>query len=227
MGLALKDLSSGIEMKLWKSFLAVSLNYSGNILIGLGWAIAETKQKDLSFLNKMNQLLQFRVWDGCGYYDGIFRQRHTVVNQTRQEYVPEINFKAYDEGVGRSIWYSAKGDIAKVKETINGFTSSRQPDLWRGIGIACSFVGGCEELVFKTLLSSAEKNSVQLAIGAAMVAKTRVQSGGINKDIELACEIFCNLSKVGAAQLVINAEKSAEGSYDRWLSLMETSLPKN
>ena len=224
MALALKDFSDAITMKRWNALLGISQNYTGNIHIGFGWAIAEAKPKDLSFINAIQAMNQFRVWDGCGYYDGIFRQRNTIKNQTRQGYITEINFKAYDEGIGRSLWYSCKGNVAKVAEIIKGFSSSRQPDLWRGIGIACSFVGGCEEIILKTLSTQAEKHFVQLSIGSAMVAKTRIHANCITKDSELACNVWCNLSAEKASQIINKCDSSCNESLIEWLSLMESEI---
>ncbi|MEP7169077.1 MAG: DUF1702 family protein, partial [Bacteroidota bacterium] len=180
MCLALKNFSPGESprtnnnpLKLWNSLLSVSPNHSPQIHIGLGWAIAESKPIDLTFLDAVNSMMQFRVWDGCGYYDGIFRQRQTIKNQLRNDIVKEKNFKAYDEGIGRSLWYSCKGDPAKVSGMIQTFSSSRHADLWRGVGIACSYVGGSDDNILKNIFSLSGKHSIQLKTGAVMIAKSR------------------------------------------------------
>lgn len=223
MSLALKDFSAGNTLQLWNALLNNSQQHAGQVHIGLGWAIAEAKPGDLSFMKTINPKLEFRVWDGCGYYDGIFRQRQTIQNQTRQEYVSEKNFRAYDEGVGRSVWYNCKGVAAKVADMIQTFSSSRHPDLWRGVGIACSYVGGSDENILRKLFSSAQKNSVQLSIGAAMVAKSRTHANSITKDIELACNVWYNLSVQGAMLLAVKTESSAD-SFESFISKMETEI---
>ena len=223
MALALKDLTNNNSLKLWKELLGVSQNHAGQIHIGLGWAIGEARPQDLFFINSIDPKIEFRVWDGCGYYDGIFRQRQTIKNQTRQEYIHEKDYKAYDEGVGRSVWYNCKGDPIKVLAMIQAFPSSRQADLWRGVGIACTYVGGSDESVLKELFTLAEKYSVQLSIGAAMVAKSRTLANSITKDVELACNTWCNLSTQEAMQLTIKTE-SVDNSFAAWLLLMEFEI---
>jgi hypothetical protein len=230
MSLALKDFSRkeplripNNELTLWNSLLKISRHHEGQVYTGLGWAVAQAKPDDLSFMNTINNKMEFRVWDGCGYYDGIFRQRQTIKNQTRQEYISENNFKPYDEGVGRSMWYNGKGDPTKVAEMIQTFSVSRQDDLWRGIGIACSYAGGCDENILKNLFSLAESNAVHLSLGAAMVAKFRSQSNTITKYIERACKIWCNLSVQDAELLFSEAELSAD-SFESFLSKMESGI---
>ena len=223
MALALKDLTNNNALKRWKELLGVSQNHAGQIHIGLGWAIGEARPQDFFFMNSIDPKIEFRVWDGCGYYDGIFRQRQTIKNKTRQENISEKNYKAYDEGVGRSVWYNCKGDPIKVSAMIQTFPSSRQADLWRGVGIACTYVGGSDESVLKELFTLAEKHSVQLSIGAAMVAKSRTLANSITKDVELSCNTWCNLSTQEAMQLTIKTE-SANNSFTAWLQLMESEI---
>src|ERR1044071_7369080 len=86
----------------------------------------------------------------------------------------------------------------------------RSIDLWRGVGIACSYVGGSDENILRKLFSSAQKNYVQLSIGAAMVAKSRTHANSITKDIELACNVWCNLSVQDPTLLAFKEESSAD-----------------
>lgn len=224
MGLALKDFSDSAPLKHWNSFMNVSENHAAHICVGLGWAVALQKPSDLSFLNTLNPMMRFRVWDGCGYYDGMFRQRQTIKNQIRHGYISENSFQAYDQGLGRCLWYLCKGDETKIPEMLQQFSSSRHPDLWRGVGIACAYVGGCGEVIFKTLSSAAQQHRVQLGIGAAMAAKARIHANSITKDIELACNAWCNLSAQQATRLMVKTEASANDSFNAWLLQMETEI---
>jgi enediyne biosynthesis protein E3 len=224
MALALKALSENdYSLKDWNSFLSNSKNQAGNIHIGLGWAIAESKPNDLSFLNSIHPMMLFRVWDGCGYYDGIFRQRQTIKNQIRQEYNIKADGNAYDEGIGRSIWYHCKGNVPRVVEMIHSFSSDRFADLWRGIGIASVYVGGNREQDLEQLFLSSEKYSLQLAIGAAMVAKARLQTKTITTDVELACKSWCKLNPEEAMNAMLETESSTD-SFESLLLKMEVII---
>lgn len=221
MEFALQDLAKGNSIPSWNSFMSRSEAHAPQVYVGLGWAIAREKPANLSFLDHLYPHMQFRVWDGCGYYDGIFRHRQVIKNQARLEYIPEKDFKGYDEGLGRSLWYSCKGDENKLPEMIQNFAPERHPDLWRGIGIACSYVGGCNETLLKTLSALAGKHNIQLGIGAAMVAKSRILTNCMTPDMELSCNIFCKTTAQEAMQAVNRAEAIDNYSFEKFLLQME------
>jgi enediyne biosynthesis protein E3 len=220
MEIALTDFAEDPSMKSWLSYLDLCKHHAAQIFIGLGWAVAQEKKTDLNFVNTLEPGMLFRMWDGCGYFDGILRQRQVVKNLSRLDYIPEKDVRAYDQGLGRSIWYSTKGNPSRSSEFISGFPPARQPDLWRGIGIATSYVGGFNKEMLYDLLSLSGHHKVQLGIGAAMVAKSRIQANCMTPDIETACAVFCNMTANEAMEITVEADLVAE-SFDSWLSLME------
>jgi enediyne biosynthesis protein E3 len=224
MEIALKDFAIDHSMPNWKKFLMLANEHTAQIFIGLGWAVAQEKRTELDFVKDLEPGMLFRMWDGCGYFDGILRQRQVIKGQARLDYIPEINFNSYDQGLGRSIWYSTKGEPSKTAEIISNFPPARQSDLWRGIGIACAYVGGCEEERLKTLVSLAGNYETQLGIGAAMVAKSRIQSGSMTNDIETVCLAFANLSAQQAMKITLQADSAAIESFGSWLSFMHKEI---
>ena len=201
-------------------------NYAPHVHIGLGWAIAKRKLSSLFFLDTLNSLMLYRVLDGCGCYDGIFKQIQTIHNKVRPEYIDEDNFDAYDQGIGRSLWSICKGDSEKISDLIEGFSPSRHRDLWRGVGIACSFVGGCSESTLNALFFSSADHSLQLALGAAIVAKSRIQTNSVTKDSEMTCSLWCNLSVLQARTIAEEPPYAIipEDAYKQWLRKMEAQL---
>ncbi len=226
MELALRDFSEGDKIDRWKALLEKSKKHACQIYIGMGWAIAKEKRFPITFLEQINYNMQYRIWDGCGYYDGIFRQRHVIKGQNRFEYIEQKNYQAYDEGLGRSLWYLSKGDVTKATEMVYSFSSERQSDLWRGIGIACSYVGGFDEQILNALISSAKKHSTQLGIGAAMVAKSRIDANCLTNEIELACSIFNNLSALDAMKITVKNKTVPNFSFSKFIFQMEKDLKK-
>ena len=224
MGLALKDLSKGGSIQNWLAFVGAAKKHSPQVYIGMGWAVAQEKYDTSSFIDKLPANMQFRIWDGCGYFDGIFRQRQTIKSQNRLEYIAEKNYKAYDEGLGRSIWYICKGDETKVQEMIQQFSPERHSDLWRGIGIACSYVGGFEENALKVLVASAGEHNTQLGIGAAMVAESRIEADSYTKDIDLANLVFNDLTAEEAMKITAKNKSVPDFSFSNFILQMENDL---
>ena len=138
MGVALAN-----SLETWKTYANATMEHQTQVHIGLGWAIAE-QQLDLpSILSHIEPDLQLKVLDGYGYWHGLFRRRLTIRTQEIPKNIA-IGFQSgFDQGVGRSIWYATKGDVAKVLNIINHFSEERRPNLWQGIGVAATYVGGC------------------------------------------------------------------------------------
>ncbi len=222
--LASKDLSKGDTIPTWSAFLNVSQKHAAQIHIGLGWAIAKEKRNSLPFLNELDTKMLFRIWDGCGYFDGIFRQRQTIKGQNRLEYIQEKDYLAYDIGIGRSLWYICKGDETKILEWVQLFPENRHSYLWIGIGIACSYAGGFEEKTLKSMMTYAGQYKTQLGIGAAMTANSRIHADCNTKDIELACDVFNNISATEAMKIVEKNKTMPNISFNNFILQMEQDL---
>jgi hypothetical protein len=164
MGVALQS-----PIETWKVYTEATEKHDTQVHIGLGWAIAEKEVDLASTLSEIEPGLQVKVLDGYGYWHGLFRRRLTIRTQTVPENItPEFQV-GYDQGVGRAIWYVSKGEIAKVLNIINHFSEERKANLWQGIGVASTYVGGCsEELIAELKSASGEfKTNLEKGIEAA------------------------------------------------------------
>lgn len=229
MALALADLSKGDELDKWNLFLKHNATaHETQIYVGLGWALAQQNKYTTPLLKSFSPLMQIRLMDGCGYYDGVFRQRQSIISKKVPEGITANNLFGYYQGIGRSIWYSCKADADKVVEVIARFPIEYHSDLWRGVGIACSYVGGCDELLLNKLFAVAEKHCMQLAIGAALVAKSRMEAHTFTIDIERVCLCCCNISADEAMQIAIDtlplSSATEENIYKTWMTRIEQEL---
>jgi hypothetical protein len=216
MVLALHDLKEDNQLSRWRSFLErINEPIVPHAHLGLGWAFARL-ETSTSILKTIDPAMRFRVVDGWGYYNGTFRSRVTIKSRKLPENFSNHALHVYDQGLGRSLWYACQGQIDVLQEIIQTFPASRHPDLWRGIGIACSFVGGCDEGTLETMRSVAAAHQIQLAIGATMAAKARIQTHSTTKDIELACQVWCQLSAQEAMLLAVNSENNVTWKDEQW-----------
>jgi enediyne biosynthesis protein E3 len=209
MALALKDFSVSNTLNHWRLFMeGPGVKHAVHVHAGLGWAIAQQRISILPIIETLDPLMWFRVLDGYGYYDGIFRQRKTIGDHRIPPDFDNSFLQGYDQGVGRSLWYICKGDTSKIPGLVAGFSSSRHKDLWRGIGTACVYVGGSDENMLRELLTSAEGHHAQLSVGAALVSRTRRDTKTPTPDIELACRMWCNCSAEEAILVTVKTEPS-------------------
>jgi enediyne biosynthesis protein E3 len=223
MALAVKDFSKGNGLNRWRSFLeGPAALHAAQVHAGLGWAMAQQRIPVSPIIETLEPLMRYRMLDGWGYYIGIFRQRQTNGSQGFPPDSDSRFIQGFDQGVGRSLWYNCKGVWAAILETVAGFSVSRHPDLWRGIGIACSYVGGCDEFILRELFSLSYPYQIQLSVGAALVARSRSSANTNTQDIELACQVWCRRSAQEASWIAENAEPSLSvdpnDAYPIWLS---------
>lgn len=160
MGIALTS-----DFGTWKAYAKASEKHATQVHIGLGWAIAE-KQLDLtSTLSLVEAEMQVKVLDGFGYWNGLFQRRTTIrTQQIPENILPEFQ-AGFDQGVGRAIWYITKGEVDKVLNIINHFAEERRANLWQGIGVALTYVGGCSDELISELKSAAGEFKANLEKG--------------------------------------------------------------
>jgi enediyne biosynthesis protein E3 len=232
MAIALKDFQKNQELNDWLLYAkGPAVAHTTQVHVGLGWAIAKLNLPFLTVVEKIERRLYHRVVDGCGYYDGSFRQRQTVINQQLPAYLPEAAIPIYYQGVGRSLWYSSNADITRVRSKIESFPPERHADLWRGTGIAVAYAGGCDEDTLKTLLQYAGTNSGQLATGAALAAKSRREANAVTADTDRCSRLWFRLTG-GEANMVLPdtsnlAAIENEKVYFNWIKKTEEDLAKS
>jgi hypothetical protein len=123
----------------------------------------------------------------------------------------------------------SKGDITQVLKLVEGFPDSRKPDLWRGIGIAAAYVGGMDGATLYSLLNAATSYQIQLAIGAALLARARAHADTPNPDSELTCRVWCHMSANEAVAIIDHTEPTHDisvDSYIEWVNRIETEIRK-
>ncbi|KAB8143139.1 DUF1702 family protein [Chloroflexia bacterium SDU3-3] len=189
MGLMLLD-SLFPWKKRFQAFVAgPGASYISLLYIGAGLVMPRMPQRPDPFVAQLDPLLRWFVMDGYGFYEGFFSWRTTVEQQSIPARVTGYARRAFDHGMGRSLWFSTGASIDRIVATIGQFPAERQADLWGGIGLACAYAAGVvDRPTIKALQAAAGPHKAQMAVGAAMAAKFRQQAGGSAPHTDLACE---------------------------------------
>ncbi len=190
--------------------------HQAQVYVGLGWAISKFNFPFLPAVEKLPTRFYLRIADGCGYYDGSFKRRQTVINKQLPAYLPAAAMPMYHQGIGRSIWYTEKADIHKICSSIETFAVNRHADLWRGVGIAVAYVGGCDDADLKTLLQYAAANGFQLACGAALAARSRTIANTMTADTNSCSRLWFALTSDNST--------ADEEIYFEWIKKIEERL---
>jgi enediyne biosynthesis protein E3 len=194
MEIGMRELSDGKELNNWKLFYQRAANvHTFHMEIGLGWAFAKSEIPLDLYLKSLEPVMNWMIFDGIGYYHGLFKGRRTVKSQLLPEGFGEQELSGFDQGLGRRLWYIAKGDVQETADLIKSFQVTRHFDLWRGVGIACGYVGGTRKSDMELLLDLSGTYKKQLQTGIALAAMSRKASDSVSEDIEQACEIICGM----------------------------------
>ncbi len=190
MTIGVKDLCNTNALQTWERFRNASLGrHSFHVDIGLGWSFAKTGRQPNKFLRFENPVKNRMVYDGIGYYYGLFKGRSVIKNRAIPAEVEDKN--GFDQGLGRRLWYLAKGNVDDLIEILKDFDEVRRSDLWRGVGIACGYVGGIKGGALERLSNAAAGYKKQLESGIRLAAISRIASNSVNEDVSTALRIIC------------------------------------
>jgi hypothetical protein len=233
MGLALLDRLSLFDRRRWESLL----NGPGDahaymVHVGLGWTVARLpwiRRNVPGNLYKLDSLLRWLVVDGYGFHEGYFHASQSVRQQQVPRRLAGYARRAFDQGLGRSLWFVETTDPARVAATISTFDASRHADLWSGIGLAATYAAGADCAGLETLITAAGPHRFALAQGAAFAAKARLRAGNLTPETELASRVLCGASAEEAAavtdrQLVDLPPDDDRPAYEHWRRRIQEHL---
>lgn len=134
---------------------------------------------------------------------------------------PEYFPRAVDQGIGRALWFIHGAQVTAVAAAVGKFASSRQADLWSGVGLAAAFAGGAEADALTWLCQAAGEHACQLFQGAVFAATARAYSGVVPEHTNAAVLALTGLPVSDAVTLGVqtSVETSASRStpaYELW-----------
>jgi hypothetical protein len=129
--------------------------------------------------------------------------------------------RAFDQGIGRALWFIHGGQVPEVIAGVQRFASGRQADLWSGVGLAATFAGGCAASDLSALRGAAGEHSADLVQGAIFAAKARHFAGFEPPHTEAAIQALADMSLEKAALLADDVaadglDSSTMPRYEVW-----------
>ncbi|MFE0025262.1 DUF1702 family protein [Amycolatopsis sp. NPDC059021] len=164
--------------------------------------------------------------DGYGFDRAYFDTRRWVDEQLEPEPYPWAGHpgyfsRAFDQGVGRALWFIHGGDPRAVAEAAGRFPERRRPDLWSGIGLAATFAGGCDRAGLAELRQASGPHHDELALGVVFAVKARTFSSFVPRHTMTAAGILAGLTVEAARALADRTEvapdfDAPEPPYEVW-----------
>lgn len=198
--------------------------------VGAGWAFARLRRSAERALARFDPLLRWLVLDGYGFHQGYFAPRRWIADAKSPAVTIAYARRAFDQGLGRSLWFYTCADPARLATAVARFSPERQGDLWSGIGLACAYAGGVAPSVIAAIGVAAKPHGPQLAQGSAFAAKARDRAGNPATHTDLACQIFCGASAKDAARVTDDALANLPGdgadpAYEVWRRRIAAHFP--
>jgi hypothetical protein len=209
MGLSLLDrFSLGAWGRRFRHFArGPGLPHVYMIYVGFGWMLARIPWGIRRAVRRLDPLLRWLAVDGYGFHEGFFRFPQYAGGRKKPRISEGYWLRAFDQGLGRSLWFVMGAGAAEIAEAIEAFEPSRRADLWSGAGLAATYAGGCDERNLLAMRSLASDYLPQLAQGAAFATKARLRAGNPTEEMHLACETLCGKSASETGALVDAAMK--------------------
>lgn len=222
MGLMLLDSLFPFKQRLPSFIHGPGAPYRCLVYIGAGLVLPRVPIKPARFLARQDPFLRWLVMDGYGFYEAFFSWRDVVERRRPPRKVSGYAARAYDQGIGRSLWFSTGANVERIIATIAAFPADRQGDIWSGIGLACAYAAGVmDRQAIVSLFAAAGEHQAALAVGVAVASIFREQSGQAAPHTDLACDVVWRSGAVEVADVAHEAglgldHGGSEPAYELW-----------
>nr|WP_246811450.1 DUF1702 family protein [Mesorhizobium silamurunense] len=196
--------------------------------VGCGWAMARLPWRRAPVLKALDPLLRWLAFDGMGFHDTYFKPRRVLSFWRRVD--SGYAAHAYDQGLGRALWFVRGGSVEDAVHTIRRFPSTRQGDLWAGLGLAMAYAGCADRSDFRIALTAAQLNGRHFAQGIAFACEARARAGVPSAAADLAARTVCDMSALELSKLVRTAREDLSAvdpdvpDYEVWRERASSSL---
>jgi hypothetical protein len=218
MGLAMLDWLTPWKRDRWRRFAREANGHIYMLHVGAGWAMARVPCNPDRFCAHFDPLLRWLLLDGFGFHEGFFHPKRSLFGQPHPARLTGYAKRAFDQGLGRVMWFASGADVRAVAKAIARFSEERRGDLWSGAGLAITYAGQATEGDLEAVVELAGEARAHLAQGAAFGAKARIRAGNRTDYQELACRLLCGMSAAEAAAITDRElpERSGAGIPTCW-----------
>jgi hypothetical protein len=233
MALALMDLLTPWNRNRLNTFLSgPGDKHYYMVLIGAGWALARLGRAVEPFLRRHDPLYRWLVMDGYGFHQGYFHWRLYIEQHQPEKKLTGYAARAFDQGLGRAMWFVSGADLEKVTANVMTFPKERHSDLFSGLGLAAAYAGkpSADELQLWLGLPSEYLSSIRQ--GVAFAAKARQRAGNPAAHTEVACLELCGMTADEAAACTDEALKNlpegtdATPAFEIWRQRLQNMMIK-
>ncbi len=192
--------------------------------VGAGWAFGWVPGARRIF-SELDPLLRWLAIDGMGFRDYFFAAPHRRASLAAPAGGAPYEARAFDQGVGRCLWFVAAAQPEELICRIGEFAPARRADLWAGVGLAMVYAGEPAEAELQDVQQAAGPHAPALAQGAAFAAKA-LECGG---QLEPRHDTACGMPAREAARVTDEAQaglsfENSPPAYESWRQKIQKTL---
>jgi hypothetical protein len=230
MGAAIVD---ALQMRghLLKGLLeAFEQNFSYLIHVGAGWSFAYLPWRRRRIVGLLDPIHSWLAFDGLGFHDSYFHHTRILAGWRRRG--SGYAMRAYDQGVGRALWFVAAGSATNAADLISGFPAWRQSDLWSGLGLAMAYAGPANAGEIEGVCRRAGVYAPCFAQGVAFACEARVLASCVPSHTDVAARAVAGADARSLAQLTRDTRASLPGpdgdlpQYELWRQPVAAALSR-
>jgi hypothetical protein len=196
MGFAIADILPFRTMSLATHLQAFDHDFSYLTHVGAGWALARIPWRRTAVLALLDPVHHWLAYDGLGFHDTFFHHRRILAGWRR--HATAYAARAYDQGVGRALWFVGGGSVAIATELICRLPEAGWSDLWSGLGLAMAYAGPVDEADMRLARRNCGEHGIHLGQGVAFACEARARARHIPVHTDLAARVTAG---IGAAEL--------------------------
>jgi enediyne biosynthesis protein E3 len=223
MGLTLLDFLLPYKRRLTR-FLETGAGqaYRPMVYIGAGLMLPRLPVDPLRVIARYDDAERWLILDGYGFYRGFFAASASLDRHSRPGRLIGEAARNFDSGLGRSLFFTSGANADRIAATINGFPRARRSDLWGGVGLACGYTGGVlDHDGIGRLLNASGSDAAEFAVGVALAAGFRQQTGHPADHCDVACAAVWGTDSREVARLAAAESSGARPDpagprYDEW-----------
>jgi hypothetical protein len=186
------------------------------LYVGAGLALARVSRRIEDDTRQIEPEMRWFPLDAYGFERGVFAGSHVVAGGE----VPALSAygrRAFDQGLGRGLWFREAGHVERIARTIGGLPAERRADLFSGVGLAIAYAGPNSEATLTSLAEAAGPHRPSVLLGIACAAFLRSEGHNPSPNTERAARVLCGRpaeSAAEAARRIMAGLRAAEGTPD-------------
>ena len=140
--------------------------------------------------------------------------------------------RAYDQGVGRALWFITGGAGTAAAGLISGFPAWRRSDLWSGLGLAMAYAGPLNAGEIEQASRRAGNHEFSFAQGIAFACEARIRASCVPPHTDLAARAVSGADARFLAQLTRDTRARLPGpdgdlpQYELWRQAVAAALSR-